>query len=364
VIIIVLLIISYVYFNRQQRREQLILNQEDGVLSTVKDEGYTIVQTASFNGSLGQLTSQNAIVIWGEIPYDYPYWGITGYAMDRQIGDSVSQGCTKHFVPNDSIAAIMTSNSLMFEQVKRRLLDEWTSTRKLNIMPIYVSLDAHPGVHTLTLRIDRHTPQDPTPPFQCRLYTSPNIAERPAPIVQLKRRDLVPKESDTVSESVWNSSAARTVQDRGYTILREVEVRHHDGPTTNGAEYTNRDITQLMSDDIRLTAGESIAVVAANHVASHRGTCSSVLFMSNGSIYSRHMTGSSSNYDRNTGTTIRAVLIINTPGDVNDEMSIRVVDPRNVVQVVERIYTEPSSGIGPGVESILPMKVYIVQQPV
>lgn len=394
VIIVFVLIISIWYFSNQAKNLAITLNKDDldftsrTYADSTTDDIVTDLLTPYFSPigehfGARQLNPNEAIVIYGEIPRNCYYWGITGYMYDGEkytsLGDSISNATVKSLSVGDGVAVVMLTNPILFEEIKRELLKEWHPVNRrhpLNIIPVYIpdKLYISGAKYTMVLQLStRKYVNDFKCELKCRHYSGTNVPKQPIPIKTVVDRDCAPKEQDSVSEVIWSRTSLKALDTKQYGYNREIPVYHRES-LNNGYSHVlgNRDITMFETEEFDVNEDESIVVVAADHASSSRSTYSSVTFYDEGCGYGRHTTGDPSNRVRNLNSSVRAHMILNNPGVVDDI----TIDPEDFdssngryvktfgsgYRVIERIYSEPVSGIGPGESSVLPMKVFIVKK--
>lgn len=430
IIIIVVLVIAICYFNAREKAEETVLTCIDGDVINIAPYPALYHLHATFPTHVVQrtdhimtvgppettgeemqspvfLSQQQALVIHGEIPRGYPYWGVTGYLYDlpvdghfssqsdRQIvyasiGDTVSSRTVESLAVGDAFAAVLTPNPLVFNEVKRVLLKEWKKVGRkhpMQVIPIYIPPNVYfeKARYLLRAKVVMRRSDAPIPPFQCKLYTS-NLPPRPIPQQFLRDRSTSPKEQDSVSNEVWHSSALKALQAKNYELRRIIPVRRHlehlfpDGldngahqifevadhlqelPNANG---NSRDITMFHSDVITLTPDESIVVVAVDHAMSRRSIYSAIQFAGvngedapseKGEVYAIHATGDIIERKYNTNSTIKAQMTLNSPPLTMYHNGVCTV------RVTEQIYPDPLSHVGPHPNSVLPMKVFVIKR--
>jgi hypothetical protein len=161
----------------------------------------------------------------------------------------------------------------------------------------------------------------------------------------------------------------------------------------------NRDRTIFQTSPFKIANGEKIAVYAINHAASHKAIYSNVtlskMYTSNSPL-----SGQSVPRSRKTSLELSTPSISITPPDdalnspvrfksdsvqnnfvgylseiTGDSQSIQafpslrtkliihntIVDPNTTLIISEKIYLEPSSKIGPAVDEVIPMLVFLVK---
>lgn len=412
ILIIVVLVVVVVYLTMKEKAEALVIEYSDGALgSMAQHPTLQLFHTHFSEAPLGaqKLSKRDALVMYGEVPRGYAYWGITGYLYDfpshddpmlgnilhASIGDTVSSQTVATLSPGDGVAVVLTTNPLLFREVKQQLQADWVKIHRrhpLRVLPIYIPTDLYfeQARYALQLRVVLRRHDQLLPRFACRLYTSHNIVERSVKSIQFRPRTGTPKEQDSVSEEVWYQSAIKALAQKNYTILREVAVQrplqhilplgldmgamqaisidngvYVDTPASaqnesrrtafrHSGNYTNcqgdsRDITMFETGDIAIGPDESIAVVAVDHAMSRRSIYSALHFNHVEGCYAMYVTGDAIHRTYNLNSTIKAQLTVNTP-------------PAGVtsVRVNELIY--PDSDIGPSYDSVLSMKVFVIKR--
>ncbi|CAH6418802.1 Hypothetical protein POVN_LOCUS525 [uncultured virus] len=393
IIIVVFLIIACMHFSAQSAAEATILHYTDGETKLVNQHPTLQDAYANFRGDLDPwgerpLSHGEALVMYGHIPKTCAYWGITGYLykwdghlMHASLGDPVSSASIASHSGMDGVAVVLTYNVHMFNEVHNSLTQEWNATSRKHLLHVYPMYIPHkmylPGAtYTLQSKVLMHRPGDPIPQFKCRIYTSPNITQK-APFFNCnsyKDRSHAPKEHDVIDEVVWHASADDILAKQGYVPLREIPVRtflddeirdglNHGADAMDKRLYChadNRDITRFMTPDFTVAPDESIAVISIDHAMSKRGQYSSVTFYNaleelgkklGDPIYATYTTGDALVRKHNQHSTLKAQVTVNNP-------------PPHIqkVRCVEHIYVEPTSDIGPGPDSVLPMRVFIIKR--
>ncbi len=263
VIIIILLIISVSYFTARAKAEVTVLHTTDGTMTQVTHHPTRVTAHPIFDTphapdtppeqrestlevSSRPLSKGEALVVYGVIPRNLPYWGITGYlysvadpstgitrVVHAAVGDSVSSGTVSSVAHGDGVAVVMTSNPYMYDEISERITKQWRADnhrQPLHVHAMYIPLEmSSPNVtgakYTVSFTTVLRKPDQHVPQFQCTLWTSPNInVSKNAVPAQLRDRSTAPKEHDILSDSAWHTAALNALSSKEYVMLREIPV--------------------------------------------------------------------------------------------------------------------------------------------
>lgn len=318
------------------------------------------------------LSHYQALVVYGDIPIKYRYWGFTGYLHSylsdnnivmKSLGDSIS--CNNQYLSNDGtrLVIIMTSNQNMFKEIKFSLTKEFEKEKqKYLIVPLFIPQYLHysRAKYTLLFKVSLYNSKDKIPQYKCRLYQTPSIKISTVPKIFLKNKNLYPKEKSLLSLEKWEKLSLEIVTSKGYKIHRKINLDNClnldcDNTSCNLYKnyYTeNRDITRIISEIIHLEENQFLAIVAINHVISGCALYSDLSFYNvidkcNEIGYLTHFTGDVNVKKINRDGKLISTLIINHPIQKN-------------IRVIENVYVHPTNYIGPDKESLLEMQIFVV----
>jgi len=313
---------------------------------------------------------------------------------------------------NGPVCVIMTPNQNLIAPLRRKLLSTpgFPSNSTFKVIPIPSSVYKDSYRYTLLLQVasqegtavrssvkmsppqsnisefteiqDDKTSQPTTrldlPTFKTIRYENIAVSHEAFNDVRLKSRGSNQLESslfmgNNCSQTLIDE-ASQLLSSQGYQLVNRLEVTPFLGADLgpqgldNGfqciskslnCEGENRDRTVFQTQPSVIAQGDKIAVLAIDHASSRKAIYSTVTFSSSNPAptesdwKTRHLT-------QITGDTqsiepvpsLVSKLIVYEP-DANSEISI---------VVTEKVYLEPLSKIGPAVQELMPMTVFIVKR--
>lgn len=353
IVVLVIIIVSIFYFENTRKRESSSVYFEEIELQPCdfKDFHNPILKTLMDGKQKGYvLEDTKAIVIYGNVPSHKSYWGITAYKMNgtpKAYGDTVSNRKVQSMSCTNGIAVVLTGNPVLFNYIKRELTKEWKKNNGDRLVKVYPLYTDSTGSWNLVVKYMNELPN-----FGCRMYNFPGIKTKPIPKLRLIPKDCAPKEEDKISEKIWHKTALKSAKMKGHEIIREVKVSQSSD---------DRDWLKYTTDDINLADDESVLILAIDHVATDRSILSQILYETYEKVYGSFITGDVSNRIRNIGSNIRAHIILHNPGK-KDKNCFSDVQKHEIIRFTELIGPETISGIAPGINSIVAMKVFIVRK--
>ncbi len=334
------------------------------------------------------LQNNQAMVIYGNIPYKYLYWGITGYLYDyvknsakqtvfTPIGDSISSSIVSGSF-NSRMAVVMTSNYQLFSIIKKHLQNEWKEgSMYINtIVPIYIppEMTLDQARYTMLIRTIINTEIEEIPPWKCRFYTSVDIPIYTSGPSTYARRSMNPSERQFLSEDKWTENCSRVLVQHGITESSPIKASPFlstifpDGfdngsqiiqlQETVNAQAATRDCTTIISDDITLTSEQELIIFAVDHAKTGKGLYSSISFQSteNDFEYINVVTGNI----KDVGTIFRPnkIILRLIRHDPSKYIS-KSLDGSYHIKIIERIFINPNSACGPDPKSLLYFQSFI-----
>lgn len=304
-------------------------------------------------------SSKDALVIYGNIPNECLYWGITGYLFDEEkqtfspINDSVSSESVDEKSPRQGVAAILTSNPLMFHSVKKVIERRWETLNKpysIQIFPIYipkllVNDRARFFMMVHSLMINEHTPP---PKWSTVLFRSQDIPEKFVKSIEPNYPPEKHSETEVQTQKQWDEMCSQFCQKYSHSELIPVDFKPE--------KSISRDMTHFESSDIVLTKGKKIVVIAVDHCLTEKSSLSVITFQDCHKNYTfdYKITGHKM-YPRkkNQGPFNIHVIECNPWKDYTQKETL-------TVRVCELVHCEPSTLIGPNSKSVLKMNVFVV----
>lgn len=318
------------------------------------------------------LNHYQALVVIGDIPIKYRYWGFTGYIHSyltdnnivmKSLGDSIS--CSNQCLSNDGtrLVIIMTSNEYMFKEVKFMLTKEFEKDKqKYLIVPLFIPqyLYFPRAKYTLLFKVSLYDSKDKIPQYKCRMYQAKSIKVSTIPKIFLKNKNLYPKEQNLLSLDKWEKLSSEIVSSKGYKIHKKIdfddclnsECCNISCNLYKNHHTENRDITRIISKVIHLEENQFLAIVAVNHVVSGSALYSDISFYNvinkcSEVGYLTHFTGDVNVKKINRNGKLISTLITNYPLEKN-------------IRVVENIYVHPTNYTGPNRDFLLGMQIFVV----
>lgn len=382
VIILIILGVSIWYLSACNAKTEIVLSRKEGIFQTTTFFGTAPLEpmgthffesddTAPPSDTIQDrmLVYDEAIVVYGEIPRDYLYWGLSGQSREpgctfASVGDSVSSSDYKSLGLDDYVAAIMTTNPKMYDAVARSIRKEFAinfPSGKLSTVAIMIPS----SVYSVTAKyaIVSHSvlrkPNDVVPTYKCRLYKGLHAVATSSSTVEAKIQSKGHHEQATLANELWEQSTRKVADKKQYTVIREVDVHPHTRlSTATPLRLDNRDVTSFVSDAIQLAQDETIVVVAADHALSGKAMYSNVSFcdVNQNRSYVSYTTGDATVKKHSTQSSISALAILDNPSQlcfVGDFASIRIT---------ESLYVEPKFRVGPHPDTVLRMRIFVINK--
>jgi hypothetical protein len=298
--------------------------------------------------------------------------------------------------------------------------DNLSSTGSTQLVPTITHINENTNMSNISMTPNLNK-SGKLPTFKTVRYQNIGTTSDPFNQVLLKSRGVNRFESglvltsnnQTCDETILNA-ATNALTANGYVVVQRLDVKPFLstdlGPRglDNGFQCIsrvlncngdNRDRTIFQTSPFKIANGEKIAVYAINHAASHKAIYSNVTFSK---MYTSNspLSGQSLPRSRKTSLELSTPSIsITLPDDAlnspvrfksdtvqnnfvgylseitGDSQSIQafpslrtkliihntIVDPNTTLIISEKIYLEPSSKIGPAVDEVIPMLVFLVK---
>jgi len=331
VAIIVVVVLLILIWRRYYRAEPIQLEISPAVVRTTK------IQNRILEARV--VVAPHTAVVWtGTIPQDLPYWGLEYETATPH--DTLSSKDIETPAIGDQVAIVATAHHNLYRAVEAHLQQQWLKARRrrfLHVYPLYVPDGASQPL-TAVLRLVRRQEDQTYPTFTAEVFQSPTLKHyTPAPSRTLRQTSTAPREVDRLSTAAWSRVAHNAVEEKGYQPIREVVTQEMSA---------SRDITTFTADLV-VAEDEEVLAVALDHTRTSRATYCTLSFSLDGKVEAVHTLGDSYHQLSRRGTAMTAHLLTYRP-------------PRaGRVKVIEELYTEPFSRIGPAHTSILPMRVLV-----
>lgn len=330
-IVILLIVMVYLEYRGKYKEVFYDLSFIEGTMDIIEDNNpYIWVQKCSFEDIF--LNYNEALVIYGNIPHKYVYWGITAHCEGKLIGDSVSSKSI-YGASNTKIVAVLTNNPILYESIGKSIKKELQKSGYLCIIhPIYtVSNGYNNNKYTILSQTILPNENDQIPDWKCRLYTSNNIPLKHATCSPLLERSKDVSELSLIPLKTWESSCYNLVKSKGYTPIKVLTCSHNE---------EIKDFICIESDEI--VENKNLFIIVVDHVRSGKSLYSCITFES------EHVVTGDSSKPR---PSKREIVI---------KMFQFTVSTR--IKIQELIYMDPThtSYIGPCPSSILPMQIFII----
>lgn len=323
-----------------------------------------------------EIGSNSAIVTWGPIPQDYTYWALTGYLYGKgstvpwaSVGDSISSARVRG---TGHICVIMTPNMAVYETLKLYLPSRYFRGEIVRFFPMYIPKDMYSCLYTYDILSRTVYSKE----CQCSIrWNVGYFSVQNIPLVFSPKNNLIPRssensETDVISLDKWRQSVIDYAEIRGYTIksVNVLETAYTDkipGGLNTGyqcVQYNvpckadNRDTLYLVSQNIKVGTNDKLLVFALNHVNMGKSIAySNISFLDQATqkSYRGEMTGVYIDGYIPTRTIRESVNVIEDipPSSVGGKVAI-----------IERIYVDPASTIGPASGSTLPAIALVVSK--
>uniref|UniRef100_A0A6C0AG04 Uncharacterized protein n=1 Tax=viral metagenome TaxID=1070528 RepID=A0A6C0AG04_9ZZZZ len=382
-IIIIFAIFFFILYFSSSSNDDIIdeIDFENIEFNIIKNNN-TIIELPIFGDDPAiELNNNEAILVFFEIPKGYIYWGITGNLYDisnsnnsrtilnKNIGDSISIADYYSSSYENNLAVILTKNKNMFNAVKYSFNKEFRefSEKNLKILPIFISSEYDknlPRYNIIVTTVLNHK-EEIIPNYKCRFYKFKSQIPYEMGYNKLKINKNLKNESELYD--LWNNKCDQIIQKEGFKTYKKAFVSNFYNV------YNNRDITCLYSE-IQLENNEDIVVVALDHCMTGKCIYSDITFVDTNlenfeifendlniknkikkvqntrkSSYYNYITGSSNTHKTN----LEGKLVTHVIYNNNNIKNIRII---------EKLYVNYNSRIGPEINTILPMNVYIVKK--
>lgn len=336
-IVIFFMILIYVKYKNKSPDKYCDLSYIEGQMKT-SCQSYISTQKPHFSHCQTPiyLNYNEALVVYGNIPHKYVYWGITGYSLNKgqliPIGDSVSSryinGAT-----NTKIVTVLCNNPKLFKAIERDIKKELQCSGYLCVVnAIYTPREKEYNtvkycLQTKTVVLHK---EDQIPEWKCRLYKSQNIDKEKAEYQELLCTECSVSETHLIDPEIWESSCYKIAKEK-FEKITKVDVFE--------AQYDTRDCKCVSSNTI--PSGKEIFIIAVDHVRADKSKYSCINF------YTEYIV---------TGNNEQ-------PLPSEKAIVLRFIEYKTTcpIKIKELIFTDPSqkSCIGPDISTILPMQVYI-----
>ena len=223
--------------------------------------------------SYGQryLAQNEALVIYGSIPFRYLMWSINGYEFspEPKILNTCVSGSILYGENNDGVAAVLCSDKNMFRLVHDHMHQLWridNPTYKMTVMPIYINDYDPRKLYTLAVKVGLRHPDEVLPPFKTVVYTSSDvkIAELEVPI---PRQILeTPREIKAIQPQILDESIPKLLQRGNFIVIRQLDVM---------LVVDDDEVLKFRSETVTLEVGQQIIAFGIDHSKA----CKSLLSM-------------------------------------------------------------------------------------
>ena len=330
------------------------LNPEDSPDLEIGDE----VVTESYKIGANYLDENQALVIYGIIPYRYLYWSLDAYEHSKVGGkfkmknlNQTVSSVSLSGQSNDKVIVIMTKNKMMYDYLCKRMyeeLNEHNSGYRINVLPMYIHkpFTSHNSKYCIMSRVILRDSKEYMPKWNARLYTVSKIPFAVPPVLECsKRNHKEHDETKIISRDVWKS-----VPEQYYTKQRivsnyenyKVKVKKED----EVVDYSPN-ITYLESEIVCTDHDDHIDIFSIDHGRSRKGYVSTITALD---IDTNHIvfTNITSDYQlKRTPTHGKLHSIISTfqPG-------------KRRLKIYEKIYCDVATHVGPNPKTIHWMQVF------
>lgn len=321
------------------------------------------------------MASNGAIVVWGKIPQDYTYWSLTGYLYSdgasvpwASVGDSISSARVKG---NGHICVIFTPNISVFQALKHYLPSRYFRGQIVRVLPIYIPKNMYNCSYTYDILSRTVYSKE----CQCAIrWNVGYFIVNGVSMIPAKAPKLIPRSSDNSETEVaslekWKKSVIDYAEIRGYDIksVNVLETAYIDN-IPGGLDYgyqcveygvpckaDNRDTLYLVSQNIKVAPSQKILVFALNHVNMGKSIAySNISFLDQATQKSYR--------GEITGVYVEGYIPTRTIRE-----SVQVIEDSppsgvNTVAIIERVYVDPASTVGPASGSTLPAIALVVSK--
>ena len=330
------------------------------ILKFDPDDGIDLTDNVEVEGSMigaTRLGDNQAIVIYGILPYRYAYWSIDAYQYSiphgarherkmQNLGGTISSA-TVTGQSNDMFVVIVTKNRAMYDYVSKKMYDEINENNSgyhIYIYPIFIMPEVIvPGAkYCVISRFLLRNPKEYIPQWKHRLYTSDDIYfTRPFISKTTPKKDVM-NEQRVVSPSLWITVPSQYYEKQGIFDY----IQHPVSQSKHVKEYSGN-ITYIESGVIETHVGDVIEVFSIDHGTSHKALVSTITIqdVTTGKTIYTNMTGDYQTRRTPVKDSLRSIISVCTPGS-------------RKIKVTERIYCDIATGVAPDISTIHHMQVF------
>lgn len=369
VIIILVVFVIYIIISSSKTPNTInyVMNRNDGTSVNIEDLGqskFTKYNTFQFTlpsdnvdgkvnntplSNAQHLNYNQAMIIYGNIPYRYLYWSINGYNIRdgniTNLGNPISISRVNGEC-NDGIAVIMTSNYNMYEAAKFHINKYWKQFNpryKFSIFPIFISDHNPESKYMFINRTTIRNELESLPSWNCFIYTTQNIPLSISPEHHIFDYSTTPSEFDLIKPETFKKGAYNYIKQINYIPVKQLNVTL----ISSGLRETN--VLSFVSENILLDDKQEIIAICIDH-AMYRGSrysCIDAYDVSNYMCLSSVITGD--------------IVTRGTPHKDGTLASVFRYSSVHTFQLEEKIYPHMVSGLAISPTTIIPMIIFIIQ---
>lgn len=280
VILVILTVIIVLFLRQRVQQQEYTFKVESGKCARLKvSEGFSSLGTnqhftCMVPKTVGEeITSTNygqriiginqALVIYGKIPYQYLTWSIAGV----EFNDKAYRYCTKTISDlqaenNDEVAAVMCTSKLIFKNVSDNLNKLWkqsSSAYKLNIVPLYIRNYDFRREYTLVFKTGKRHTDDYDPKLQYMFYDFTDIPlSKPETVIESPTYSTT-NETRIAKSDVFEGSITRMLKQNNFKVIRKLQVNIvEDG----------LNVVHFKTPNVMLTHGQTLMAFGIDHCRS------------------------------------------------------------------------------------------------
>lgn len=332
IIIILILIALFIiyYFYYEDNSKQIKLHSDNIDFEKIKK----LKNSTYFSTDKLTIEYNQAIVLEGEIPKNYIYWGINAYDCYTNNPISLPISSSNYFskYPGEKIIIILTPNFYLYEEIRISLKNE-------KIVPILIPTDIYKITkeYNLVLHVISNSEFDKMPIFKAKIYFSPNINQNLKKVENVEIYNFETKnEKDILSYDNWELYCFELIPSYNNVFLNPEHI----------PLFPSYEITELSTDNFICLENSTFYIFAIDHCASKMSLYSWIEIYVNDVLQETYVTGNYKYSQPRSETVIVNNLKFN-------------ITSNSKVKITEKILYNTFTNIKPPIECLLPMKIFI-----